>query len=177
MVAAVGFANRLVLGLQGLAGLALQRAGLPLLSRLAARSPADAWHATQRWALGGAAAGAAMGLAVAVMADPLVGLLYEHGRFSAQDREQVATLLRYGMLQMPAFLAGTVLVTALAASRGGALLALAAGTGLVAKLALSAALVAWQGIAGLLLATARMYTLSTVMVWAALKRRLRAELL
>jgi putative peptidoglycan lipid II flippase len=68
MVAAMGFANRLVLGLQGLAGLALQRAGLPILSRLATESPGDAWRASQRWALVAAGAGAAVGLVVAAAA-------------------------------------------------------------------------------------------------------------
>jgi hypothetical protein len=44
--------------------------------------------------------------------------------------------------------------------------------GLVAKLTLSALLVTWHGVAGLLLATALMYTLTTALVWAALKRQL-----
>ena len=38
----LNFANRLVVGLQGLAGLALQRVSLPLLSHLVAASPREA---------------------------------------------------------------------------------------------------------------------------------------
>jgi putative peptidoglycan lipid II flippase len=169
-VAAMGYASRLVLGLQGLAGLALQRAGLPLLSRLAADSPAQARRTAVRWALAAGLAGVVLGAGVAATADGLVGALFERGRFTPQDRTQVADLLRYGMLQLPPFLAGTVLVTALAASRGGTALAQAAAAGLVAKVALSAWLVGSYGAQGLLVATALMYTVTSTLVWLGLGR-------
>ena len=173
VVAALSFANRLVLGLQGLAGLAIQRASLPLLSRWMATAPSEARSAALRWALAAALAGAAIGLAVAAMAEPLVSMLYERGRFTAGDREQVAALLRYGMLQMPPFLAGLVLVTALVSARGMTSLALAGFVGLVAKLTMSALLVTDLGAVGLLLATALMYSITSVMVWYSLDRQSR----
>jgi peptidoglycan biosynthesis protein MviN/MurJ (putative lipid II flippase) len=169
-VAAMGFASRLVLGLQGLAGLALQRAGLPLLSRLAASSPDQMRHTVMRWTLAAMLSGMALGMVVAAGADRLVGLMFERGSFTAQDRAQVAELLRYGMLQMPPFLAGTVLVTALAATRGGTAMAQAAAAGLVAKVALSTWLVASHGAHGLLVATALMYTITATLVWLAMFR-------
>lgn len=175
VLAALSFANRLVLGVQGLAGLALQRACLPLLSRWMATSPWDARRAAFRWSLVAAGAGVAIGLGVAAFAQPLVALLYERGSFTAADRDQVTTLLRYGMLQMPPFLAGLVLVTALAASRDLAFLAFAAGAGLLAKVVLSALLVPVHGAQGLLMATALMYLITTLMVWAALKWRLQTR--
>jgi putative peptidoglycan lipid II flippase len=174
-VAAMGYASRLVLGLQGLAGLALQRAGLPLLSRLAADSPAQARRTALRWALAAGLAGVVLGAGVAATADGLVGALFERGRFTPQDRALVADLLRYGMLQLPPFLAGTVLVTALAASRGGTALAQAAAAGLVAKVALSAWLVGSHGAQGLLVATALMYTVTSTLVWLALGRTAPAD--
>ena len=174
MVAALSYANRLVLGLQGLAGLALQRAGLPLLSRWMATAPGAARRAALRWALVAAGAGAALGVLVATLADPIVSLLYERGRFTAGDSAQVAMLLRYGMLQMPAFLAGLTLVTALASASARRDLALIAGGGLVAKLALSTWLVGRYGVSGLLLATALMYTTTALLAWFALAQRWRS---
>lgn len=171
-VAALSYASRLVLGLQGLAGLALQRAGLPLLSKLGAASPAEARRATLRWAAGAGAVGVVMSIAVALLADPAVGLLFERGHFTADNREHVARLLRYGALQLPIYLAGTVVVTALASVRGSTGLALAAGVGLLAKVALSAALVAELGVPGLLVATALMYLVTSTIAWFALSRRL-----
>jgi peptidoglycan biosynthesis protein MviN/MurJ (putative lipid II flippase) len=173
-LAAVTFASRLVLGLQGVIGLALQRAGLPLLSRLVARSPEASRQVVMRWTLLAALAGAAIGAAVAILADPLVSLLYEHGRFTAADREQVATLLRWGMLQMPAFLANIALVTALASAGARRGLAVVAPIGFAAKLVFSIALVRWQGAVGLMAATALMYCVTAIVTWLALQRCFRA---
>lgn len=172
-VASISFANRLVLGLQGLAGLALQRAGLPMLSRLTVTSPAESLRMALRWSAAAALVGLAMGLVLAALADPLVSLLYERGRFTAADREQVAMLLRFGMFQMPPFLAGLVLFTALASARGGSYLAVAAVVGLAVKLAFSTILAAKLGLTGLLLATALMYTATTGLGWAVVHRQTR----
>ncbi len=169
-VAALGFANRLILGVQGLVGIAIQRAGLPLLSTLAAHSPSEVHRMARGWALKAGLAGVVIALVVVALADPLVALLYERGSFTAADRAQVVSLLRWGMLQMPPFLCGLVLVTALAASRGGPALALASGVGLASKLILSAVFANMFGLAGLPMATAGMYCITTAMVWAALRR-------
>ncbi|MBK9136825.1 MAG: polysaccharide biosynthesis C-terminal domain-containing protein [Betaproteobacteria bacterium] len=172
-VASLSYASRLVLGVQGLAGLALQRAGLPLLSSLTATSPADSRRAALRWAVAAAGVGVLIGLVVAAVAGPLVSALFERGRFTAADREQVAMLLRFGMLQMPPFLAGLALATALASARAAGYLALAGAVGLLVKLMLSVWLVAHLGMAGLLLATALMYTATALVSWFALVRHMQ----
>lgn len=169
-VASLSYANRLVLGLQGLAGLALQRAGLPLLSHWMVTAPAQARRAALRWAWAAAAGGALLGLAVALLADPLVSLLYERGRFTASDRGEVAQLLRFGMLQMPIFLGGLVVVTALASASARHTLALVAAVGLAAKLLLSAWWVTYHGAVGLVMASAGMYVVTTLLAWLALRR-------
>lgn len=172
-LATLNFANRMVLGIQGLTGLALQRVGLPLLSQLVAASPAQAHHTVLRWAALMGGAGLLVSLLVAVLADPLVSLLFERGRFTAADREQVATLLRWGMLQLVPFLAGMAVVTALASASAPGFLALAAGLGLAVKLGASWWLAAGHGAVGLQLATALMYAATTAVAWIALRRKLR----
>lgn len=171
-LATLNFANRLVVGLQGLAGLALQRAALPVLSHLVETSAGDAHRAVLRWAVLMAAAGLAIAVLVALLADPLVAVLFERGRFTAADREQVATLLRWGVLQLIPFLAGVPVVTALASSRGRHLLVLAAALGLAVKIGASALLAERYGAVGLQVATALMYTAAASGAWLALRRRL-----
>lgn len=173
-LASVSLASRLVLGLQGVVGLALQRAGLPLLSRLVAHSPGSSREAAMRWALMAALLGAAAGLCVSFLANPLVALLYQRGRFTAADTEQVARLLRYGMLQMPPFLASMALVTALASAAARRGLASVAPVGFAAKVVFSLLLVRSFGPAGLMLATALMYCVTAGMTWLVLKRRFQA---
>jgi putative peptidoglycan lipid II flippase len=171
-VAALSYSNRLVLGLQGLSGLALQRSGLPLLSRLGAHSGVATRRAALRWAVAMGALGVLGGAVVALLADPLVMLLFERGSFTAADRAQCAGLLRYGMLQMPFFLGGMALVTGLASVSARRALALIAVVNVGVKLLASVALVPWLGAPGLMLATAAMYAAAAGTAWMALRRHL-----
>lgn len=171
-VATVSYANRLVLGLLSLTGLGLQRAGLPLLSQLVANNPAEARRTVLRWSVAAAVTGSLIGALVAALADPLVAAIFERGQFTAQSREQVATLLRYGMLQVPLFLVGLVMVTALASERALGFLAIVTAVGLLTKLVFSALLVPSLGVPGLVLATTLMYLATAVMAGFALRMRL-----
>lgn len=85
-LATQGYAARLVTGLMGLAGLAVQRVGLPLLTRATLDDARLARRTAFRWALLAALAGVALALVVAWAADPLVALLFERGRL---DRKSV----------------------------------------------------------------------------------------
>jgi putative peptidoglycan lipid II flippase len=171
-VAALSYSNRLVLGLQGLSGLALQRSGLPLLSKLGAHSALATRRAALRWAVAMGALGVVGGLLVALLADPLVGMLFERGSFTAADRGQCASLLRYGMLQMPFFLGGMALVTALASVSARRALAAIAVVNVCVKLLASLALVPWLGAPGLMVATGVMYAAAAATAWLSLRGHL-----
>lgn len=169
VIASLSYANRLLLGLLGMTGLALQRASLPLLSGLVATSPSEARHAALGLTRRAVALGALAAAVIAVPADAIISLLYERGQFATEDRAAVASLLRYGALQVPAYLAGIVAVTALAAFRGHTVLAQATVIGFVVKVAANMALAAF-GPAGLQLATAAMYTATAAFAWWALRK-------
>ncbi|MCU0956015.1 MAG: hypothetical protein MUF55_01470 [Hydrogenophaga sp.] len=171
-VATLSYANRLVLGLLSLLGLALQRAAMPLLSQLAAAQPAEAWRTVLRWSLMAALAGSGIGALLALTADPLVAFLFERGQFGADDRQSVARLFAYGMLQLPLYLVGLVMVTALASARAVGLLAAVTGVSLVTKFAASALLAPALGLLGLSLASALMYLATAVAAGIALRRHL-----
>jgi putative peptidoglycan lipid II flippase len=172
-VAAFGYTNRLVVGLQGLAGLALQRSGLPLLARLAVDSPDAARRASIRWATAGALTSAGVGIVIALAADTIVSLLFQRGHFTAADASQCAILLRYGVLQMPFFVGGLVLVTALASMGARRPLAFVAAADVVVKLLTNLLLVDRMGAAGLMLATAVMYAVAAVVAYFALRRHIQ----
>lgn len=173
-VASVSYANRLTLGLQGLAGLALQRSGLPLLSSLSVHSPGATRAAALRWAVAMAGLGTVGAIVVALQSDLLVSLLFERGNFTVADRMQCATLLRYGMLQMPFFLGAMALVTALASMSARRALAAVAFVNIAVKLLSNVLLVPWLGAAGLMVATAVMYATAATTAWIALRHQFRA---
>jgi putative peptidoglycan lipid II flippase len=170
-VATVSYANRLVLGLLGLIGLGLQRAGLPLLAHLMVSNPCKARKTVVRWSVAAVVGGSLIGALIAALADPLVAGIFERGQFTAQSREAVAALLRYGMLQVPLFLVGLVMVTALASERAVGFLAIVTAVGMLTKVVFSALLVPRLGVPGLLLATTLMYLATALMAGFALRLR------
>jgi peptidoglycan biosynthesis protein MviN/MurJ (putative lipid II flippase) len=175
-VATLGYASRLILGLQGLAGLALQRSALPILAELTKHSPDIAARVAWRWAFVAATVGAGLGLSIAALAEPLISLLFERGRFTAHETEQVATLLRWGMIQMPFFLGGLAVVTALASAGARHVLAISAFVAVVVKLLATMWLVPAYGVLGLPVGTAVMFAATAMVVsWGLIRLRSAAK--
>ena len=113
-------------------------------------------------------------MAAGLVAGPVVAALYERGAFTATHREAVVDLLRWGLLQLPPYLAGTLLVTAAAASQGLRDIARAACCGLLVKLGASLLLVPALGAVGLQLATALTYLCTASWLAVAVLRRARS---
>ncbi len=100
------------------------------------------------------AAVAAIGL---IWAPWIVKSLFERGSFGVHDTERVATLLRYGVLQLPFYLAGLVFVS-LHSSRGGYRVILFSGLlGLSLKMVTIWLLVGSLGLPALMISAAVMY--------------------
>lgn len=174
-MAALSYANRLIAGLLGLLGLALIRAGLPLLSQLYAQSSATTFNLALRWTAGAVTIGTLMALGSYFLAEAVVSMLLERGSFEGSDSEQVARLIRYGALQMPPYLGGIVLVTALASAKESHALALIAATGVLVKMLFSAILAPLHGANGLQIATAMMYSTTCIVGLAILRRKSRSH--
>lgn len=170
-LAALAFASRLLIGAQGVAGLALQRAGLPMFTRLALQSPHQLYRTALRWAWRAGAVALLAAALGALLADPIVALLFERGRFGAADRERVAWLVQVGLLQLPIYAAGLVAVTALAAARATRAMAAVAVAGLAIKAVGAPLLAGAFGLAGLPLSGALMYAGSTAVALVLLRRQ------
>jgi putative peptidoglycan lipid II flippase len=154
-------------------GIIAALAGIVLLPEMAARDAAgdrEGLLALQREALVLAllvACPAAAGLAL--LADPIAGVLFERGAFGPVDRAGTAAALAGLALLIPAAAAGKVLAQALYAR--GALRAVAIATlaGFVLALVAGAVLGPWLGIVGVALGTALGAVLHTALLVLALK--------
>jgi putative peptidoglycan lipid II flippase len=97
----------------GIFGVAVATATLPTLSRAAAREDMDDFRRTLSKALRLVAllcVPSACGLAI--LAEPIIGALYQHGRFTAEDTFQTAWALRYYALGLAGYAAIKVLAPA-----------------------------------------------------------------
>jgi putative peptidoglycan lipid II flippase len=107
----LGYARMLMQMPVGVVGQAIATAALPLLARLWSEGRREELDAV---VLGTLRAGLALavlaGAAFFVLADPIVALLYERGRFDAADTARVASLLRVFSFAVPAWVVQQIAV-------------------------------------------------------------------
>ncbi len=97
----------------GLFGVALSVVILPTLSSLHARNGHEQYRATLDWAVGlGVVIAVPSAVGLAVLAEPLVITLFQHGAFSAHDAAMAAAALLAYCLGLPAFIGVKILAPA-----------------------------------------------------------------
>lgn len=161
--ATLGYAVRLLSLLLGIGAVSVGRAALPVLADVQARGDAVRARAMAlKWSAWLLVVGLVVLAAGWLLAPLVVRMLFERGAFNAYDTARVAQVFRWGLLQLPGYFGVLVLVQLLASqNRYGVMAAIAVG-----NFALKALLNLWlaprMGAAGIMLATACMYTLSYV---------------
>ena len=169
-VATLAYANRIILMVQALTALIAQRASLPVLSESFADGGVQARTTVPRWALTMLLGGAALAAVGWLLAEPLIGMLFEHGRFLAADTARVSEVLAFGVIQLPFYLAGLIYVSALAAQGRQGIIGLAAVAACAVKLTANWLLYPVLELRGIQLATAAMY-LCTLSIFHLASRR------
>lgn len=158
----LGYTTRVVGLVLSLFAIAITRGLMPGFAKVQVEDPAALRAMVLRYGVlvfvGGLVI-AAVGIAAA---DFLVKLLFERGQFTAADTLKVGTLVKYAMVQVPFYLSSMVMVSALLVQGQYRAVSIAAGINGVVKLILAYLLVARYGLPGLLLATAVVYLVSTL---------------
>lgn len=157
-IATLGYANRLVAFAIGLGAIAIGRSLLPVLSEAVAKEEFELGRVqTSKWArlmiyLGG--------LVVVIgwlFAPAVVALLFERGAFTAEDTETVVQVFRFGLLQIPFYFSGIVLVQWMAAKGRYRVLTMVAILAILIKVLLNSLFVQPFGVAGIMLATSAVH--------------------
>jgi putative peptidoglycan lipid II flippase len=111
VVAQLGYARQLMLMPVAVIGQAMATAALPALSRLWHEGRGGEFHRVLGECLRAVAALAVLCAGVVVaLTEPIVAVLFQHGRFTAQDTVNVASLLALLALAMPAWVVQQVAV-------------------------------------------------------------------
>jgi putative peptidoglycan lipid II flippase len=171
-VATLAYTNRIVTLFSGLGTIIVGRALLPVLSASVedgdpqlSRRHAIQWSAL----LFGAAA---LSSAILWMAAPdLVRLLLQRGAFTPAASAEVVHVLRFALLQLPLYFAGIALVQWYAATAQFRAILMINGCALVFKVALNMLLVPLFGLSGIMIATAGMYFMTSVLLAIGTRRR------
>jgi putative peptidoglycan lipid II flippase len=161
-VATLGYANRLMALLIGVGAVAIARGALPTIAELqASNNAARAREVALKWAALLLVAGIFVVIAGWALAPWMVRILFERGAFTAEDTQSVVDVFRYGLLQLPFYFSGIVLVQLLASQRRYTSIAFFAGTNFLVKLVLNPMLTNAIGLSGITLATSAMLAWST----------------
>lgn len=174
-IAALGYANRIIALGMALGATVIARATLPVFAEGVALGEEVR---IRGHALGWARAMLAVGVVAAAATWPtaswIVAVIFERGAFSAADTEAVAMALRWGVWQLPPYLAGLVLVSQLAGEGRYKLIALIGLANVAAKLICTYVLADLFGLRGIMLATALMYSLSALLARLAVRGAAKA---
>lgn len=168
---AIGYGAKLVLAGLHVATLAIGVAVLPAYSDQAAAGDGAALRRRLRRHVALVAGLAVPAVAAAaLLAEPVVRLLYQRGAFGPDDTALVADVLTAYAVQLPAYAATVVLVRAAAVLGLGRALAGAAAANLVLTVALNAVFMMIWGVVGIALATAPAFLATALLLYAAVMR-------
>lgn len=171
-IALLGYGNRIIALFSGIGAVAISRAALPMLAQmLASGSSKEAERSAVLWSFAMFVVGAAFVAICWPFAEFAVRVLYERGEFGASESSAVAGVLRLGLLQLPFYFAGMVLVQYLAAANRQIEIGVVAIVNLLTKVVGNLTLPSVLGVGGIALATSAMYAIAfasySLIVWRA----------
>jgi putative peptidoglycan lipid II flippase len=168
-IATMGYANRIIALILGVGATAVSRATLPVFSKAQATGGVKTNRVAMHWVrflfiLG------VLGMLVGWWIAPrAVKLLFERGAFTVDDTQAVAEVLRYGLLQVPFYFAGLVLVSYISSRRLYTLLFWSGVFAIAVKITANAVLITLYGIKGMMIGYALVYAFNALFFWLILE--------
>lgn len=169
-IATLSYANRILSLIIGLGAVAVSRATLPVFSKAQAQGGEQAHRIAGRWVRLLLVLGVFTMLTSWWLAPWGVKLLFERGAFTSQDTATVVDVLRYGLLQLPFYFAGIVLVSLLVSEGRHRVVAVAAAVNLLIKIVALQILTSIFGLKGITLATSVMYASTLILLSISVKK-------
>ncbi|TAN23138.1 MAG: virulence factor MviN [Acidobacteria bacterium] len=161
-VAALAYANRIILAVLALGSVSISSAMLPYFSQqIASCDWKGCRHTLYTYAKWTMAASLLLTAALIIFSEPLVRLLYQRGAFKPADAVLVSHLFIALALQIPFYVVGILFVRLLSALQGNGFLLWGAVIALPVDVALDLFFMHFWGIVGIALATSCMYLATT----------------
>jgi putative peptidoglycan lipid II flippase len=108
-----------------------------------------------------------------VFSEPLVGLLFQRGAFTAKDVHLVGRIQAFYALELPFYLASIIVVRLISAVQANRLLLWASAINLIINVTLNYLFMRWLGVAGIALSTSIVYLVSATVWYFVIMRRVQ----
>lgn len=168
-VSALGYGNKIVGFVVGIAAVAIGTAVLPSFSAMVARAEWNALRRTMRfYSLLIAATTIPLTIALAWLSEPIVRILFERGAFTAADSALVGDVQRMFVLQIPFYLLAILGVRLVSALGKNQVISTVAAINVVLNVVLNLILSRYYGVAGIALSTSIVYAVSCTLVFVSL---------
>lgn len=160
-VASLSYANRLIGLGTGLSIIIVARALLPTFSKaIADGDMADSRRQAWRWSWVCAAIGVTLIILVWPLIESTVEILFKRGAFNGNDANTVAALIKIGIMQIPFFFPGIVIVQWLAANGQYRSIAISSIAAAITKIVIMELFYIYYGTFALIISTVIMYVVS-----------------
>jgi putative peptidoglycan lipid II flippase len=172
-VAALNYGNKLIALPLGLATTALGTAVMPYFSKMVAlRDWTSIRHTLRRYLWLVFIGTVPLTVILIWFAEPLVRIVFQRGAFTAQDTVIVARVQIMYSLQIPFYLAVTLVVRLISSLKANSFLMWMAIVNLIVNIVLDLLFIQWYGVAGIALSTAMVYLVSFTGALVLLNKRL-----
>lgn len=163
-IAILGYTNRIISLMLTMGAIAINRATLPVFSSL---KPDDinVNKLACRWAWWMFLLGTIVVVIVWLFSPSIIKLIYQRGAFSAEDTKIVVQLFRFGLMQVPFFMAGMVLVSLFSSKSKFSVLSSVAVIVLLIKYMFVSGFVDTYGLDAIILSTVVMQIFSVLLYW------------
>lgn len=166
----LSYANRVLTLILGIGAVGITRAILPVLAKVSVQKGSDVDQLALSWAkwvfVGGIIAAVIGWLGSGLV----VSVLFERGEFKEQNTADVATVLRYSMLQIPFFMFSVTLANLMASKKNYRILFFSSINALTLKIVSAAVLIPSLGMLGLVMSTTIMYLGNSILFLYILKK-------
>jgi len=170
-IATLSYANRILALILGMGAMAVSRATLPVFSDAHAQGGKQIIRVATHWVRIMFLFGLAASFISWLLAPLGVQLLFERGAFTARDTVIVAEVLRYGLVQLPFYFAGLVMVSLLVSQGKYYVVTIIGIINLIVKIIANALTVPFFGIGGLMISTSIMLMFSCIFLSVAILRK------
>jgi putative peptidoglycan lipid II flippase len=164
-VAALSYANKIVMGLTTIGAAALSTASFPYFSKMVAEKDwSGCRHTLKRYSLLVIAVSVPVTLCLIAFSKPIVRILFERGAFTAADTELVSKVQVSYLIQIPFYTLSVLYVRFLSAARRNHMLMYGAVISLILDVVLNVIFMRFWGVSGIALSTSAVYACSLVFV-------------
>lgn len=159
----MSYANRILALILGMGSVAISRSTLPVFSKMSKDNNQKKVKTALNVALVVFCIAVVMSIIIFIFSPLIVSIVFERGAFEEKNTIEVYEILRYGLIQIPFYMSGVVLVSMLSANQKYRYIAIISIIIFLTKIIINHVLIDRFGVKGLYLSTSIMYAVSTTL--------------